>query len=115
MKSFTKKLKPVSYKQLQEKYTEDEIDALIESGGVTEVAPQYDNNTIMPGDMAPPTLVLTNCKHPKHNIYHQVPHEKNAAVTLYIDQGDWEKTTETTRSRSLKDSMSKKADKEEFV
>lgn len=64
MKSFTKKLKPVSYKQLQEKYTEDEIDALIESGGVTEVAPKYDNNTIMQGDMAPLTLVLTNCKHP---------------------------------------------------
>jgi hypothetical protein len=44
-----------------------------------------------------------------------VPHEKNSAITLYIDQGDWEKTTETTRSRSLKDSMSKKADKEEFM
>jgi hypothetical protein len=39
LKSFTKKLKPISYKQLQEKYTEEEIDALIECGGVTEVAP----------------------------------------------------------------------------
>ena len=45
-------------------------------------------------------------------LYPQVPHPKNPKIFQCIDHGDWTKTTENSRARSIKDSMSKKVDDE---
>ena len=59
--------------------------------------------------------VLSNSAHlnATSELCRQVPHAKNSKITLYIDHGEWERTTVTSRKREFKDSMSKKVGDQE--
>ena len=58
--------RPKTWKELQQKYTEEELQDLVSTGGIT-----------------------------------QCPHSKNGRVTMWIDHSDWEKTSLSSKSKSL--------------
>jgi hypothetical protein len=102
-----------SMKELERRYTQEEIDDLLETGGIEEVIFQYRSCSLCVINRLANASPMRACDKYQTVFYVEVKHSAKGRITMYVDKSNWERSITTTKCRGIKNAMSKQVENEQ--